>query len=65
MKPVIHISINADGEVTLKVQGAKGAGCKKLTAELENKFGTPSKRTLLPEFYEQEENRSTTHQIKI
>ena len=64
-KPIIQIVISQSGNVQLKVKGAKGSSCKKLTAELEKSLGTPSSRTLLPEFYENDQDQTTTQRLTL
>ena len=63
-KPTIQVVISPDGEVQLKVKGAKGGTCKALTEGLENSLGTPSKRTLTAEFYEAEPATGITLRIQ-
>ena len=62
-KPIIQITISPDGEVQMKVKGAQGGSCRKLTEGLEKALGTPSKRTLTAEFYEQAQRQSATQKV--
>lgn len=61
--PTIQVVISPSGEVVLKVKGAKGGSCKQLTAGLEKALGTPSKRQLTQEFYDQAQAQSATRKV--
>ncbi len=49
------IAISPRGEVTISVNGVKGASCKDATVALEKKLGIVAEDTLTGEYYEQEE----------
>ena len=49
----VEITIDKEGRVQLKVNGAHGQDCLALTRDLENSLGTVQEREYLPEFYEE------------
>ena len=62
-QPLIQVVISPSGEVVLKVKCAKGGSCQQLTAGLERALGTPAKRQLTQEFYEQVPAQSATRKV--
>ena len=53
-KSELEITIDADGNVQIKVIGGDGSSCVELTKELEEALGLVDKRTLTEEYYEQQ-----------
>ena len=54
----IEITIDKEGRITVKVNGAHGTGCLALTSDLENAVGIVEQREHTAEFYEHDaENR--------
>lgn len=51
-KDELEISINAEGDVSINVIGAKGKKCLDLTKDLEEIIGTVTSRETKPQFYE-------------
>ncbi|HEX5433521.1 MAG TPA: DUF2997 domain-containing protein [Candidatus Angelobacter sp.] len=47
------ITIQPNGDVSIKVEGLKGKACLEATREIEEAFGETTKRTNTAEFYEQ------------
>jgi len=56
-KKDIFFTINDDGEVTIKVEGAPGADCTELTKSIEEALGIVSERQYTSEYYQQEETQ--------
>jgi hypothetical protein len=52
-KDELEITIDADGNVSIKVIGGDGGGCVELTKELEEALGLVTKRTKTEEFYQE------------
>lgn len=50
----LEISIDAQGEVSINVIGAKGKKCLDLTKDLEEALGIVKERETKPQFYEQD-----------
>ena len=50
----LEISIDAQGEVSINVIGAKGKKCLDLTKDLEEALGFVKERETKPQFYEQD-----------
>lgn len=50
----LEITIDKDGNVTVKVVDGQGERCVKLTRDLEEALGLVDNRQLQPEFYEDE-----------
>ncbi|WP_020614503.1 DUF2997 domain-containing protein [Sediminispirochaeta bajacaliforniensis] len=57
-KEELEITIGENGEVSLHVTGVAGAGCTKLTEELEDALGVVTRRELTGDYYRQEEETS-------
>ncbi len=53
-KDELEISINAEGDVSINVIGAKGKKCLDLTKDLEEILGVVTQRETKPQFYENE-----------
>lgn len=53
----IIFTIDDDGEVTIKVEGAPGADCTDLTKSIEEALGIVSDRQFTSEYYQQEEKQ--------
>ena len=56
----IFITINPDGNVTIRTKGFKGKSCLKATEALEEALGKVSERKLTSEYYEQEATHNAT-----
>ena len=52
----LEITIDKDGNVTVKVVGGEGDRCVKLTRDLEVALGLVESRDLQPEYYEDEQD---------
>lgn len=63
-KVEIEITIGADGEVSLEVEGVKGRRCLDLARPFEEALGEVSERTHKPAFYQTEvaQQQSTKQQ---
>lgn len=62
-KKTLHITIAADGKVSIDVQGAVGGECLKWTAQLEKDLGVSPEeavRDMKAEFFETSEVEQTT-----
>jgi hypothetical protein len=55
----LEITIDKDGNVTVKVVDGKGDRCVKLTRDLEIALGLVEARDLQPEYYEDEDDVET------
>ncbi len=55
----LEISINPDGEVSIKVIASKGKKCLDLTKDLEEALGIVTQRETKPQFYENDTNNSS------
>ena len=53
-KDELEITIDAEGNVSIKVVGGDGSTCVELTKELEEALGLVDKRTLTAEYYEEQ-----------
>jgi len=53
-KDELEITIDAEGNVTIKVIGGDGSTCVELTKELEEALGLVDKRTHTEEFYQEQ-----------
>lgn len=51
-KQEIEVTISADGQVSLRPTGAKGADCVELTRALEDAVGEVTRREYTAEYYE-------------
>lgn len=51
-KDELEITIDAEGNVSIKVVGGDGSSCVELTKELEEALGLVDKRTLTENYYE-------------
>jgi Protein of unknown function (DUF2997) len=49
----LEITIDNEGRIGVKVNGAHGPGCLEITKNLENAAGEVEKQELLPAYYEQ------------
>ncbi|MBP2634843.1 MAG: hypothetical protein H6Q72_750 [Firmicutes bacterium] len=52
-KEELEITIDATGQVSIKVAGAKGGKCLDITKPIEEALGQVKVREMSPEFYEQ------------
>lgn len=52
-KEELEITIDATGQVNIKVVGAKGGKCLEITKPIEEALGQVKVREMSPEFYEQ------------
>lgn len=52
-KEELEITIDADGQVKIKVAGAKGGKCLDITKPIEEALGDVKVREMTPEYYEQ------------
>ena len=52
-KDELEITIDAEGNVTIKVIGGDGSTCVELTKELEEALGLVDKRTLTENYYQE------------
>jgi hypothetical protein len=52
-KEELEITIDAHGQVSIKVAGAKGGKCLDITKPIEEALGQVKVREMSPEFYEQ------------
>ena len=52
-KEELEITIDAHGQVNIKVVGAKGGKCLDITKPIEEALGQVKVREMSPEFYEQ------------
>ncbi|MGE0706429.1 MAG: DUF2997 domain-containing protein [Planctomycetota bacterium] len=52
-KDELEITIDKDGNVTIKVIGGDGTTCVELTKELEEALGLVDKRTLTEQYYQE------------
>jgi hypothetical protein len=50
--PQIEVTVTATGDTTVKAQGVKGAGCKKLTEGIERAIGATVSDTPTPELHQ-------------
>ena len=48
----IEITIDKEGRISVKVNGAHGTSCRDLTRSLEESAGVVEERTYLPAYYE-------------
>lgn len=55
----LEITIDKDGNVTVKVIDGQGERCVKLTRDLEKALGLVESRQLQPEYYEDQEDVET------
>lgn len=53
-KDELEITIDAEGNVSIKVVGGDGSTCVELTKELEEALGLVDKRTFTAEYYEEQ-----------
>ncbi len=58
-KDELEISINAEGDVSINVIGAKGKKCLDLTKDLEEVLGIVTERETKPQFYENDTTNSS------
>lgn len=49
----MEITIDREGKILVKVNGAHGTDCREMTKNIENALGVVEERTNLPEYYEQ------------
>ncbi len=56
----VEYRIGKDGKITENVIGASGAGCTETTSGIEDALGEVESQELLPEYYEGEENITST-----
>jgi Protein of unknown function (DUF2997) len=56
----VEYIIGKDGKITETVIGASGSSCTQTTKEIEGALGKIDSRELLSEYYETEENLSTS-----
>ncbi|MGL5512527.1 MAG: DUF2997 domain-containing protein [Sporomusa sp.] len=52
-KEELEITIQPDGQVSIKVAGAKGGKCLDMTKPLEEALGQVKVREMTPEYYQQ------------
>ena len=52
-KEELEITIDAKGQVSIKVAGAKGGKCLDITKPIEEALGEVKVREMTPEYYEQ------------
>lgn len=52
-KEELEITIDANGNVSIKVAGAKGGKCLDITKPIEEALGEVKLREMTPEYYEQ------------
>ncbi|MDF2568818.1 MAG: hypothetical protein K0R55_422 [Sporomusa sp.] len=52
-KEELEITIDANGNVSIKVAGAKGGKCLDITKPIEEALGEVKVRDMTPEYYEQ------------
>ncbi|WP_371376162.1 DUF2997 domain-containing protein [Sporomusa aerivorans] len=52
-KEELEITIDAKGQVSIKVAGAKGGKCLDITKPIEEALGEVKVREMMPEYYEQ------------
>jgi hypothetical protein len=52
-KEELEIIIDANGQVSIKVAGAKGGKCLDITKPIEEALGDVKVREMTPEYYEQ------------
>lgn len=52
-KEELEITIDANGQVSIKVAGAKGGKCLDITKPIEEALGEVKVREMSPEYYEQ------------
>ena len=57
-KDELEISINAEGDVSINVIGAKGKKCLDLTKDMEDALGIVTQMETKPQFYEQDTETS-------
>jgi len=50
----LEITIDEEGNVSIKVVGGSGGGCVELTKEIEEALGVVTERELQAEFYQEE-----------
>ncbi len=55
----LEITIDKDGNVTVKVIDGQGDSCVKLTRDLEKALGIVDSRQLQPEYYEDQDDVET------
>lgn len=55
-KDELEISIDKEGNVTIKVVGGDGSSCVELTKELEEALGLVDKRTLTENYYQPQQD---------
>ena len=58
----LEITIDADGNVSIKVIGGKGGGCLELTREIEEALGVVSERKLTEGYYQEVEAEGEVQQ---
>jgi hypothetical protein len=49
----VKVTIKADGQAVIKVEGNPGPGCTKLTKELQEALGSTTKDDKTSEYYQQ------------
>jgi Protein of unknown function (DUF2997). len=54
-KPIVTITIEADGETRVAVEGVAGEGCKALTRDIEKSLGKVTEDTSTREMYQRKE----------
>ena len=59
-KDELEISIDKEGNVTIKVVGGDGTTCVELTKELEEALGLVDKRTLTENYYQTDQDQTGT-----
>lgn len=54
-KPTIKVTVSPDGDAKVSVDGAKGAKCKDLTAQIEKALGAVSHTELTADYMKRDE----------
>jgi len=60
----MEITIDKEGRILVKVNGAHGADCLAMTKNLEEAAGVVEERTYSPEYYEQPVSRDQNNRIR-
>ena len=60
----MEITIDKEGRIRVKVNGAHGADCLAMTKYLEEAAGVVEERTYSPEYYEQPVSRDQNNRIR-
>lgn len=61
----VEYNIGKDGKITEKVINASGSSCTTTTSGIEQALGEVENQELLPEYYEGDENLSSTENQSI